>query len=255
MIEKLITRDQEKLEMKNEIRSLRALFEASLKINEEKSKENEKEVRGLRELIENFNENRVFSLENENKKFKDEIERFKRENKEIQELLDKKSKELSFLYADAENTKESIISELKNLKELKDKLYQEKSRIEQDKRNGDFSPEKEKKQAFIINEPNGKQETKSNFMNNKGKFEEKSMNGRFSKASAEILLENKPLNTSQPIMLKDLKENTSSKGLFYQDISTSEKFKQNLMNNSQNSIVSSKFLIFLLVFFDFLSFF
>jgi len=110
--------------MKNEIRTLRSLIETCIKTGEDKTKEHDKEVKTLRELIESFNENKVYSLEMENKKLKDEIGGLKRENKEIQELLDKKSKELSFLYADAENTKESIISELKNLKELKDRLLQ-----------------------------------------------------------------------------------------------------------------------------------
>ena len=139
ILTKLIIRDQEKLEMKNEIRTLRSLIETCIKTNDDKTKEHEKEVKSLRDLIENFNENRVFSLEMENKKLKDEVERLKRENNDIQELLDKKSKELSFLYADAENTKESIITELKNLKELKDRLNQEKQRMDQEKREFNIS--------------------------------------------------------------------------------------------------------------------
>ena len=259
LLTKLIERSQEKLEMKNEIRTLRSLIETCIKTGEDKTKEHEKEVKSLRELIESFNENKVYSLEMENKKLKDEIGGLKRENKEIHELLDKKSKELSFLYADAENTKESIIAELKNLKELKDRLLQ-KQKVDQDKKdvNGSnmnymLSEEKEKKlQTFIINEP-GKQE-KAFANNNKSKFNfkgnennsppEGNMSGRFSKITAEILenkgIPDKKLNT-QPVMLKDLKDPPSSKGLFYQDITTSEKLKPHNMNISRtNSNVSSK---------------
>lgn len=261
LLAKLIERNQEKLEMKNEIRTLRSLIETCIKTGEEKTKEHEKEVKSLRELIENFNENRVFSLEMENKKLKDEIAGLKRDNKEIQELLDKKSKELSFLYADAENTKESIISELKNLKELKDRLLQEKQRFEVERREGmgiGGSPEdkeKLKQQTFIIQEPGKQEKAFVNNTNSRSKFVLKgnsdlnspadaNVSGRFSKVTAEIL-ENRGNNdkrlNSQPVMFKDVKEPASSKGLFYQDIKVSEKLKvQNLNVSRTNSIASSK---------------
>ena len=270
ILTKLIIRDQEKLEMKNEIRTLRSLIETCIKTNDDKTKEHEKEVKSLRDLIENFNENRVFSLEMENKKLKDEVERLKRENNDIQELLDKKSKELSFLYADAVNTKESIITKLKNLKELKDRLNQEKQRMDQEKREFNISapdsPEKDKKQAFIINETGKKLENKSNINNNsKFKFNKSedidngTVNGRFSKFTAEILADNKPFGeqsgkksnlNSQPILLKDLKDPPSSKGLFYQDITTSEKLKPGFILSRTNSNISStyKFLLIILIF-------
>lgn len=278
LLTKVIVRDQEKLEMKNEIRTLRSLIETCIKTSDEKNKEHEAEVKSLRELIENFNENKVFSLENENKTLKDERERLTTENKEIQELLEKKSKELSFLYADAENTKESIISELKNLKELKDRLLQEKQKYDQDRiMFGNITnEEKEKKQTFIINEPNQKQE-KSLLISNKSKFLEKNsdnnnfnvMNnnnnnnninkngdsnntGKLSKFTAEIFSDNLKMGMSekktniqtiQPIFFKELKEPSSSKGLYYQETTDYEKNKPSKNNYSRsNSNVSSKFL-------------
>lgn len=264
LLTKLIGRDQEKLEMKNEIRTLRSLIETCIKTQDEKTKEYDKEVRSLRELIEGFNENKVYSLEAENKNLKDEIERLQKENKEMKDLLDKKSKELSFLYADAENTKESIISELRNLKELKDKLLIEKQRVEQEKREmtSNIESEKEKIQTFIINEPGQKQETRimnpiNN--NNKSKFGNKpidnspteimNMSGRFSKFTDGILHDkpekktSQPSFTAQPMLMKDLKENSNSKGLFYnQEMTSSEKLKPQIMKNfsRSNSNISSK---------------
>lgn len=265
LLVRLINRDQEKLEMKNEIRTLRSLIEACIKTQDEKTKEYEKEVKSLRDLIEGFNENRVYSLEMENKKLKDQIEHLQKENKDLQDLLDKKSKELSFLYADAENTKESIISELRNLKELKDKLLQEKQRLDIEKReiSSGLELEKDKLQTFIINEPGQKQETRiiaGNTSTNKSKFGNKNventefmnMSGRFSKYTAELIVDNKAGNekndkkgihlNSQPVFLKDLKDPPSSKGLFYnQDMTSSEKLKPfNQEFSRSNSNVSSQ---------------
>ena len=60
----------EKATLRNENRCLQSIVEAGIKDSEEKEKYYKKEIESLNEIIENFNENKIYALENENKSFK-----------------------------------------------------------------------------------------------------------------------------------------------------------------------------------------
>ena len=60
----------EKATLRNENRCLQSIVEAGINDSEEREKYHKKEIESLNEIIENFNENKMYALENENKSFK-----------------------------------------------------------------------------------------------------------------------------------------------------------------------------------------
>ena len=66
----MISLTLEKANLRNENRCLQSIVEAGIKDSDEREKYHRKEIESLNEIIENFNENKIYALENENKTLK-----------------------------------------------------------------------------------------------------------------------------------------------------------------------------------------